>query len=186
MANFSYRYESPDRFVAGTVGQPGERTFFLQVREGSRLTSVACEKQQVQVLADHLEKVVSLVTASDDLPRGHSDNDPLDVPITEDFRVGTMTIAWDPQASRIVIEMFSVTDVVETDDADEAELLEATTSSAEEVLVVQIEPSRAREFIDRARALVAAGRTACPFCNQPLDPGGHICPRANGYRKPLF
>ena len=58
MAILVHRYDAPDRFVAGTVGQPGERTFFLQAREGNRITSVACEKQQVSVLAEHLDRVL--------------------------------------------------------------------------------------------------------------------------------
>ena len=61
MAILVHRYDAPDRFVAGTVGQPGERTFFLQAREGNRITSVACEKQQVSVLAEHLDRVLDEV-----------------------------------------------------------------------------------------------------------------------------
>ncbi|MGO4958382.1 DUF3090 family protein [Luteococcus sp. Sow4_B9] len=38
----------------------------------------------------------------------------------------------------------------------------------------------------RAGAGRAARRPACPFCSQPISPEGHICPRANGYRHPLF
>ena len=61
MAILVHRYDAPDRFVAGTVGQPGERAFFLQAREGNRITSVACEKQQVSVLAEHLDRVLDEV-----------------------------------------------------------------------------------------------------------------------------
>jgi uncharacterized repeat protein (TIGR03847 family) len=57
---------------------------------------------------------------------------------------------------------------------------------ADEVFVVKITASGAREFVARAQALISAGRPACPFCLQPIDPQGHICPRANGYRRPLF
>src|SRR3954467_7627974 len=103
MAILVHRYDAPDRFVAGTVGQPGERAFFLQAREGNRITSVACEKQQVSVLAEHLDGGVNAVlrrtSGSSDVPPAtpqSRDNDPLDAPITEEFRVGTMTIAWDP------------------------------------------------------------------------------------------
>ena len=60
MAILVHRYDAPDRFVAGTVGQPGERAFFLQAREGNRMTSVACE-QQVSVLAEHLDRVLDEV-----------------------------------------------------------------------------------------------------------------------------
>jgi uncharacterized repeat protein (TIGR03847 family) len=196
MAILVHRYDAPDRFVAGTVGQPGERTFFLQAREGNRITSVVCEKAQVSVLAEHLDRVLDEVQRRSagqvDVPPASSaarDTDPLDAPINEEFRVGTMTIAWDPSIDRIVIELFSNVDV------DDEERPEETSSpaaeepdeiEADEVFVVKITASYARDFVARAQALVAAGRPSCPFCLQPIDPRGHICPRANGYRRPLF
>jgi uncharacterized repeat protein (TIGR03847 family) len=195
MAILVHRYDAPDRFVAGTVGQPGERTFFLQAREGNRMTSVACEKQQVSVLAEHLDRVLDEVLRRSaggvDVPPASSkarDTDPLDAPITEEFRVGTMTIAWDPSIDRIVIELFSNVDVVEesTQEPPPATVEESDEIEADEVFVVKITASYARDFVARAQALVAAGRPSCPFCLQPIDPQGHICPRANGYRLPLF
>ena len=196
MAILVHRYDAPDRFVAGTVGQPGERAFFLQAREGNRITSVACEKQQVSVLAEHLDKVLDEVVrrsaGGGTVPTAAAktrDVDPLDAPITEEFRVGTMTIAWDPTIDRIVIELFSNVDT-EAEEA-EAETPEPAaeaddTVNADEVFVVKITASYARDFVARAQALVSAGRPPCPFCLQPLDPSGHVCPRANGYRRPLF
>ena len=195
MAILVHRYDAPDRFVAGTVGQPGERTFFIQAREGNRMTSVACEKQQVSVLAEHLDRVLDEVLRRSagevDVPPASSkarDTDPLDAPITEEFRVGTMTIAWDPSIDRIVIELFSNVDVVEetTQAPPAAPAEESDEIEADEVFVVKITASYARDFVARAQALVSAGRPSCPFCLQPIDPQGHICPRANGYRLPLF
>jgi uncharacterized repeat protein (TIGR03847 family) len=197
MAILVHRYDAPDRFVAGTVGLPGERTFFLQAREGNRITSVACEKQQVSVLAEHLDKVLDEVVRRSageiDVPPASAsarDVDPLDAPITEEFRVGTMTIAWDPSIDRIVIELFSNVDTdedeSEADPAGSAAQAESEEINADEVFVVKITASYARDFVARAQALVAGGRPPCPFCLQPLDPKGHICPRANGYRRPLF
>ena len=195
MAILVHRYDAPDRFVAGTVGQPGERTFFLQAREGNRMTSVACEKQQVSVLAEHLDRVLDEVlrrsAGGADVPPASSkarDTDPLDAPITEEFRVGTMTIAWDPSIDRIVIELFSNVDVAEesAQEPPAATVEESDEIEADEVFVVKITASYARDFVARAQALVAAGRPSCPFCLQPIDPQGHICPRANGYRLPLF
>jgi len=197
MAILVHRYDAPDRFVAGTVGQPGERTFFLQARQGNRITSVACEKQQVSVLAEHLDMVLDEVVRRSageiDVPPASAtakDVDPLDAPITEEFRVGTMTIAWDPSIHRIVIELFSNVDSdaeeSESDPAARAAQAESDEINADEVFVVKITASYARDFVARAQALVAAGRPPCPFCLQPLDPSGHICPRSNGYRRPLF
>jgi uncharacterized repeat protein (TIGR03847 family) len=203
MAILVHRYDSPDRFVAGTVGEPGERTFFLQAREGNRITSVVVEKQQVSVLAEHLERVLEEILKRSrgqaEVPPPVSraeDTSPLDAPITEEFRVGTMTIAWDPDDNRVVIELFSNDESAEDEPTgpeeleeaglDDTEMLGAAEVSAEEMIVVKISPAYARDFIARAQALVAAGRPACPFCLQPIDPDGHICPRANGYRRPLF
>jgi uncharacterized repeat protein (TIGR03847 family) len=196
MAILVHRYDAPDRFVAGTVGQPGERTFFLQAREGNRITSVICEKQQVSVLAEHLDRVLDEVLIRSagevDVPPASSrarDTDPLDAPITEEFRVGTMTIAWDPSIDRIVIELFSNVDVEEEEGTQETPGSAAEESDeieADEVFVVKITASYARDFVARAQSLVAAGRPSCPFCLQPIDPHGHVCPRANGYRRPLF
>lgn len=205
MAILVHRYDSPDRFVAGTVGQPGERTFFLQAREGNRITSVVVEKQQVSVLAEHLDKVLDEVLRRSgpaaDVPPARekpSDFDPLDAPITEEFRVGTMTIAWDAEINKIVIELFSnVDDGDESEDlGDDLELPPTSAAAAalegvdevdaDEVFVVKISAAYARDFVARAQALVSAGRPPCPFCLQPLDPAGHVCPRANGYRRPLF
>ena len=151
MAILVHRYDAPDRFVAGTVGQPGERTFFLQAREGNRLTSVVCEKQQLSVLAEHLDRVLDEVQRRSagqvDVPPASStarDTEPLDAPINEEFRVGTMTIAWDPSIDRIVIELFSNVDV------DDEEPAGATSGSAteepdeidaDEVFVVKITAS---------------------------------------------
>ncbi len=195
MAILVHPYDEPDRFVAGTVGQPGERAFFLQAREGNRITSVACEKQQVSVLAEHLDRVLDEVvrrsTGATDVPPSTDrarDTDPLDAPITEEFRVGTMTIAWDPAIDRVVIELFSNVDLEEADEdaAETEDTDESDEINADEVFVVKITASYARDFVARAQALVAAGRPPCPFCLQPLDASGHICPRANGYRRSLF
>lgn len=204
MATVVHRFDSPDRFVAGTVGQPGDRAFFLQARQGNRITSIGCEKQQVLVLAENLEKVLDevlrrgAVSAVPPITTATRDNDPLDAPITEEFRVGTMTLAWDADSQLVVIEMFSA-DNAEAEEPTAADLEEEVTEfgaesvaaeelepDADEVVVVRITPTYARDFVARANALVAAGRPACPFCLQPIDADGHICPRANGYRRALF
>ena len=113
-----HNFEQPDRFVAGTVGEPGQRTFFLQAREGTRITSVALEKQQVSVLAERVDLLLdeALRRSGGDVaipavaPVGVGDQEPLDLPIVEEFRVGTITLSWDSDEGRVVIELFPVTD----------------------------------------------------------------------------
>lgn len=183
MAGLHHRFDKPERYVAGTVGQPGERTFFIQAREGNRLISVVCEKQQVSVLGEHLDKVLddlARITPDHEIPpsrRMAHDVAPLEAPIEEEFRVGTMRIAWDAGEQRVVVELFSVEDEEQLDEDEEA---------LADALVASITTDMARDFSARAQALVHAGRPACPFCLQPISADGHICPRANGYRKSLF
>src|SRR3954451_23263277 len=101
MPRLVFEYDPPERFVAGTVGEPGQRTFFLQARGGGRVTSVALEKAQVSVLAERvdalLDEVVRRSAGGGGGPGGPpaeaSDTAPLDAPIEEEFRVGTMALA---------------------------------------------------------------------------------------------
>ncbi|MEU4534774.1 DUF3090 domain-containing protein [Streptosporangium sp. NPDC023825] len=177
-----FDYDPPERFVAGAVGQPGSRTFFLQARGQGRLTTVALEKFQVAALADRLDELLDEVLRRGEgnvpvpavAPAALADNAPLDVPISEDFRVGVMALAWDPEAAQVVIEAKEA--VPEDEEFEPSPLVEPT------VLRVHISAGAARAFTKRAMALVAAGRPPCPLCAQPLDPEGHICVRLNGYR----
>ena len=96
-----------------------------------------------------------------------------------------MTLAWEADSERVVIEVFAVIPEVATEEGepDADALASALESDDGEVFVVRITEQQARAFARRAVALVAAGRPACPFCGRPIDPQGHICPRANGYRR---
>ncbi|HEX3931618.1 MAG TPA: DUF3090 domain-containing protein [Nocardioides sp.] len=179
-----HEFDPPERFVAGTVGEPGARTFFLQARSGPRLVSVALEKQQVAVLAERIDELLDEVmtaTLGDALvpavaPLGLDDAEPLEQPIDEQFRAGTMTLSWDPSISRVVIEVFPLVDTA--DDAEEAEDVEPA-----EVFLVRLEAGPARAFVKRASLVIDAGRPDCPFCGNPIDPDGHLCVRANGFRR---
>ncbi|HET6625261.1 MAG TPA: DUF3090 domain-containing protein [Nocardioidaceae bacterium] len=184
-----HTFDPPERFVAGTVGPPGQRTFFLQARAGARVTSIALEKQQVSVLAERIEElldeVMRAVEADSTIPAvapvGLEDTDPLEQPIVEEFRAGTMTLSWDAADERIVVEVFPFTEeAVVSPDQPEAEIVEP---EPEELLLVRLPAGLARAFTKRAQSVVAAGRQPCPFCGGPVDPAGHLCPRANGFRR---
>jgi uncharacterized repeat protein (TIGR03847 family) len=179
-----HEFDPPERFVAGTVGEPGGRTFFLQARTGPRLVSVALEKQQVAVLAERIDELLDEVmasTASSTLipavaPMGLDDAEPLEQPIDEQFRAGTMTLSWDPALARVVIEVFPLTDTVEEEEPEEE-------GEPAEVFLVRLEAGPARAFVKRAALVIEAGRPDCPFCGNPIDPDGHLCVRANGFRR---
>jgi uncharacterized repeat protein (TIGR03847 family) len=189
MSPVVHAFDPPERFVAGTVGPPGQRTFFLQARTGARLVSVALEKQQVAVLAERIDDLLDEVMGSEQTrglipavaPLDLDDDDPLEQPIEEEFRAGTMTLSWDTQDERIVIEVFPFVEaaVVSPDQLGE----EFTEPEPEEVLLVRIPAGTARAFVKRAAQVVSAGRPDCPFCGNPIDPTGHLCVRANGFRR---
>ena len=185
-------FDPPDRFVVGTVGPPGQRTFFLQALSGRRLVSMSCEKEQVQILADRVNDVLDQF-AGEAAANSPEDNDPLATPIEDEFRVATLSLAWDPSRAVVVIEAFDAdipevegeeeeaTDAPEGAHGEAGEFFESM-ASRQSVRVV-LSPPQARSFVRRARALVSAGRPPCPFCGGPLDPTGHICPRSNGYKR---
>ena len=174
-------FDQPERFVAGTVGQPGERQFFLQARDGARVVSVALEKQQVQVLAERVDGLLDEVVRRTGgeapvpaaAPLGSEDLDPLDAPVTEEFRVGAMALGWNGDTELVIIEAHEVVEDEETEVPDDGPAC----------LRVRLSGAAARAFAKRALTVVSAGRPPCPFCNLPLEPSGHICPRANGYRR---
>lgn len=186
MSRQVYDFEPPDRFVAGTVGEPGDRTFFLQARGGGRVISVALEKVQVSLLADKLEELLSeaarrfgaeIPASADPLP---TDNDPLDTPLDEEFRVGTLGLAWDADDNTVLIEALAAGEGT----AEEAEEEPVDPEDSDlDLLRVRLGPRETRAFIERARRVVAAGRPPCPLCGLPLDPDGHLCPRQNGYHR---
>jgi uncharacterized repeat protein (TIGR03847 family) len=189
-----FDYDPPERFVTGTVGEPGQRTFFLQARGGGQVTSVALEKQQVAVLAERVEELLDEVVRRSGgtapvpaiAPADQIDNDPLDVPIEEDFRVASMSLTWDGERDVVIIECHEVAEPDEDEDEEGSEDSQealSLTPAAGSVLRVSITGVQARVFAHRAAAVVAQGRPPCPFCGSPLDPEGHICPRSNGYRR---
>jgi uncharacterized repeat protein (TIGR03847 family) len=186
MARLVYNFDNPDRFIAGTVGQPGSRTFYLQARDGDRIVSVLLEKVQVTLLAERLTQLLVEVrergaTVPEEPAATDLDAGPLDEPINEAFRVGTMAIVWDGEDESIVVEARAVNEDEEATDETEEPDAAAEADDDSDVVRVHLNPSKALAFARRALDLVAAGRPPCPFCGQPLNPEGHICPRRNGF-----
>jgi len=174
MSRVTHTYEPAERFVAGTVGPPGERTFFLQARTGNRITSVSLEKAQVAALAQRVDMLIRDLRRTNPsiaLIPASRDEAPLEQPIFEEFRVGVISLSWDEKKNLICIECEAMGDESEQVDA-EGDLLQ-----------VYLSPGAAAAFATRSLMVVDAGRTQCPFCEIPIDPQGHLCPRANGYRR---
>lgn len=186
-----FRFDSPERFVAGTVGEPGQRAFFLQARQAGLLVSVALEKVQVAVLAERVDELLDEVVRRSGgsapvpavAPADASDEAPLDEPVQPAFQVGAMALAWDPDEERVVIEA-QASDPDAEDEDETTTLLEDELDEGPPLLRVRLTGAMARAFVARAQTVVAAGRPSCPFCGLPIDPTGHLCPRMNGHRLP--
>ena len=188
MNRIIYSHENPERFTVGTVGVPGERAFFLQARSASGLNTIAIDKSQVIALSERLRELIkdlrrSELASLDELGlAASSDSAPLEFPIEEDFTAGVIGFTWDGTIQRVTVEVQALTEYAEQEllsiDADLSDIEEAP-----DLLRVTLRIFQVRGFCDMADALVSAGRQPCPFCGLPINPEGHLCPRANGYRR---
>lgn len=179
MRTLVHEFDWPDRVVVGTVGLPGSRTFYLQARTGSRSTSVALEKEQSALLAEAVDELLDKLAASEgstvNVPTETAaellDDDPLDQPVQEQFRVSALRLGWDPRTAQVIIEAFPDGLPLDDDDATGPE----ADDEPSEMLVVRVPVGTARAFAERTRRVVRAGRPTCPLCGQPIDPDGHVC-----------
>ncbi|MEJ6607160.1 MAG: DUF3090 family protein [Candidatus Planktophila sp.] len=182
MAGQIFLFDPVERFVVGTVGLPGERTFFLQARTGARLISVALEKSQVLALSERIQQILREVRISEPLTiveKISLDELPLESPIDEEFRVGAIGLAYLSERKIVELDFRAIG----TPEFEQEELLGFDSQGDEDILRVLLSLGYAESFAKRADKMIAAGRRPCPFCGGPIDPAGHICPRANGYRR---
>lgn len=165
------------RFTVGTVGLPGERTFFIQIRTAEQLLSLSLEKSQTMALSERLRYMVKEIRTAHPLIHIENlerDSLPLEIPIDEEFRIGSMALFYDESTAEIQVDLREMATDIDDD-------LDDMTDT--DVVRAFITPAQAIAFADRADLLVASGRKPCPFCGFPIDPNGHLCPRANGYRR---
>ena len=175
----SFELDAPDHFTAGAVGNPGERVFYLQGRQGRRLVTLKCEKEHVSALAEYLAGLLVKLGARETTPSEASLVEPLE-PV---WNVGAIAIGYDEPSDRIlVVANEMIEDEVEDTTITAAEAAaEGATESRGASARFLLTRAQAAAFVDRGRALVKSGRPTCPMCGQPKDPGGHVCPRSNGH-----
>ena len=167
----SFELPDVDKITVGTVGEPGQRVFYLQARMGAQLVTLKMEKQQVSALAQFLGNLLA------DLPRP---GDPptelaLEEPTIEEWAIGSIQLSYDPELDRVLI---IAEELVFTDDDDE------DTDTVPAIARFGATREQMAAVAMHGTSLVAAGRPPCPLCGFPLDPSGHACPRTNGHRPP--
>lgn len=174
-------FDSLDRFTVGTVGMPGERTFYIQFRASNALLSFSLEKSQVAVLSERLRHMVKEIKATNPLLahiEKSKDSLPLDTPIEDEFRVGSMAIFFDSDSEKIQLDLRELNQ--NSDEEEDDDLFE---DGDVEIVRLFITIGQALTFSARSELILGAGRAQCPFCGFPINPTGHICARANGYRR---
>jgi len=177
-----------DRITADAVGEPGQRTFYLQVRAGGDLITVVVEKEQVLLLSQSVLELLADVP----LETGAlADADlVLEEPINPRFRAGRLSIGYDPDQDRFLLEITEYDpeeDEGDDGDASEEDVIRALTQElADDRETIRLWASREQMLaLSRHGAEVAErGRPTCRFCGNPIDPEGHVCPATNGHRAP--
>lgn len=169
---------TPDIFTTDYVGQPGDRTFYVQARGSFGVHAYEIEKQQVGALADKLRELLVMVDSSDTVLEAQSGRDPaleLETPVEPDWRVGTIGLAYEESSDTVVVLLQPV------DSEADAPLIEEP-GEAEDVHRLMLRRDQVRSFVLHATTIVSEGRPTCQLCGLPIDPGGHQCPASNGHR----
>jgi uncharacterized repeat protein (TIGR03847 family) len=169
--NPSFEIDSPDHFTAGAIGPPGQRVFYLQSREAGRVITLKVEKEHVRALAEYLGGLLARVKGAPGPARADAD---LLEPVEAAWDVGSLAVGYDEGKDRVVVEVSEL--------QEEAEEEEENAPAPEPAMArFRITRAQAAAFVERANDLMKGGRPACPVCRQPMDPEGHVCPRANGH-----
>lgn len=176
----SFELPAPDHFTAGTVGPPGQRTFFLQVRDATTLITLKVEKEQVAALAEYLAGLLTRMPVdAAEVPRDLE----LVEPLEPAWAVASIAVGYDGGTDRILVVANEAAEQDEGAEQEEAAVAEQEEAPAADSAAARFNITRpqAAGFVVRAQALMQSGRPVCPLCSQPKDPEGHACPRANGH-----
>lgn len=168
------RLDPVESFIVGTIGRPGEREFYLQAKFHGAIHSFAIDKSQVIALADRIAMLIGELKAADyRFENVVAVN--LEVPLIPEFQIGVIGIVWLGESEQVSLDIQEITE----GDND----LNLEDEEGPVVFRIMMSPDIANAFIAQSRKVVAAGRAPCPFCGLPINKDGHLCPRANGYRR---
>lgn len=176
-----YDFEEVDTFTVGAIGQPGQRTFVLQARRGRERVTIKCEKQQAAAIAEYLRTVLNDLPPAEDRPLPASLE--LAAPIETAFVLGPIGLGYERETDRVLVQLdeFIPIDDDEDEDEDDDEFDEALAEALADRSRVRVHLTRGQviAFCEQADAVVSAGRPPCVWCDLPINPGGHLCPRMN-------
>ncbi len=171
----SFELPEAEWATVGAVGQPGQRTFYIQARQSEQLLTLKLEKQQVAALSQFIGEILADLPAPENPASAGSEE--LVEPVLAEWAVGSIQLAYDSSADRVVVLAEEIGEV-------EEEEIPAAVDPTDDRGVARIGLTRASAalIIRVGSELVSAGRPTCPLCGRPMDPEGHSCPRTNGHR----
>lgn len=167
-ANILHDLNPVSRVTVGALGEPGQRTFFLQGRHGGTLVSLLTEKEQMTSLAQGVTELLTRLGERADAPTQVTGYElALEQPVEPLFRIGQLGLGYDQESELLVIVAYAIPEQEEQETID----------------VVRFWATRdqMRALARHVNELAAAGRPICVLCGRPIDPEGHFCPRRNGH-----
>lgn len=177
-------FEHVERITTGAVGEPGERTFFIQAREGERVLTVVVEKEQVELLGTSILEI--LATIDRETGEGPpADELGLEAPLEPLWRAGRLSIGYAEERDLMLLELEELQETEGEQDEDTGSGRADQSEDAPEPARVRLWATR-EQMLALARhgaAVAARGRPRCRFCGNPIDPEGHMCPAMNGHRE---
>lgn len=165
-----FELDPVDQIAVATVGEPGQRRFFLLASGRGRTLTLACEKAQVQALIVRMHQMMESQSVE---ALEHPAPPPSLKPGDPEWTVGEMGLGYH-EARRMFVLVASEASAGEEEAADDASSIRFWLSH-----------HQAAAFTRHAELVLAAGRPLCPRCGLPMDPAGHPCPVLNGAR-PIF
>lgn len=155
------------QITVGTIGLPGQRTFYLQGSRGSQTISLTIEKEQARMLAESFEALIQEL--ANKYPEANDTSVWTDMrlrePIESLFRVGNIGIGYNEDSNQVVLVAYEL--VAEDEEPN--------------VVSYWITRAQVQALVQHAYDVVKAGRPICGNCGKPIDPTGHFCPQRNGH-----
>jgi uncharacterized repeat protein (TIGR03847 family) len=164
--------EPVDRITTGAVGEPGERTFFIQARIGDRLVTITVEKEQVELLSSSILEILATVDEETGEGPGEAELE-LEAPVDALWRAGRLAVGFSEERGLMMLELEETVPEPEGEEEDTPEPAMLRLWATREQMLA----------LSRQGAAVAArGRPRCRYCGNPMDPEGHMCSAMNGHR----
>lgn len=190
MSENEFELQPVTHITIDAIGPAGQRVFYIQARQNQQVITLILEKVQVQTmamgaeqfLAELIQKFPHLSEADDTFNEADMHIDP---PVDPLFRVGELGLGYDAEQDQIVLiaKELSVEGQEEEQQEGQQEQPQGEQPEEEKMLVrFWCTRSQLRAMCKWGGLVASHGRAICPQCGEPMDPGGHFCPKRNGHK----